>query len=61
MVLLGEGRFFGVVPMGEGYTYGFGAVDGDRFEDPLVGRLERFRRRSGSVFMVVLRAQISSA
>jgi hypothetical protein len=31
--------------MGEGYTYGFGAVDGDRFEDPLVGRLERFRRR----------------
>ena len=45
MVLLGEGRFFGVVPMGEGYTYGFGAVDGDRFEDPLVGRLERFRRR----------------
>ena len=27
------------------YTYGFGAVDGVRFEDPLVGRLERFRRR----------------
>ena len=45
MVLLGEGRFFGVVPMGEGYTYGFGAVDGDNFEDPLEGRLERFRRR----------------
>src|SRR5580692_8388830 len=45
LVLLGEGRFFGVVPMGEGYTYGFGAVDGDRFEDPLVGRLDRFRRR----------------
>jgi FAD-dependent urate hydroxylase len=45
MVLMGEGCFFGVVPMGEGYTYGFGAVDGSRFEDPLVGRLERFRRR----------------
>ena len=45
MVLMGEGCFFGVVPMGEGYTYGFGAVDGRRFEDPLAGRLERFRRR----------------
>jgi 2-polyprenyl-6-methoxyphenol hydroxylase-like FAD-dependent oxidoreductase len=45
MVLMGEGRFFGVVPMGEGYTYGFGAVDGRHFEDPLAGRLERFRRR----------------
>ena len=45
MVLMGDGCFFGVVPMGEGYTYGFGAVDGVRFEDPLVGRLERFRRR----------------
>jgi 2-polyprenyl-6-methoxyphenol hydroxylase-like FAD-dependent oxidoreductase len=45
MVLMGDGRFFGVVPMGEGYTYGFGAVGGGRFEDPLVGRLERFRRR----------------
>lgn len=44
-VLMGEGRFFGVVPMGEGHTYGFGAVDGARFEDPLVGRLGRFRRR----------------
>jgi len=45
MVLLGEGCFFGLVPMGEGCTYGFGAVDGKRFEDPLAGRLERFRRR----------------
>ena len=31
--------------MGEGYTYGFGAVDGRQFKDPLAGRLERFRRR----------------
>ena len=45
MVLLGEGCFFGVVPMGEAYTYGFGAVDSKPFEDPLAGRLERFRRR----------------
>ncbi len=44
MVLMGEGCFFGLVPMGEGYTYGFGAVDG-AFKDPLAGRLERFRRR----------------
>jgi 2-polyprenyl-6-methoxyphenol hydroxylase-like FAD-dependent oxidoreductase len=45
MVLLGEGRFFGLVPMGEGWTYGFGAVDGSRAPDSLAGRLERFRRR----------------
>lgn len=45
MVLMGDGCFFGLVPMGEGYTYGFGAVGGTRFESPLVGRLERFRRR----------------
>jgi 2-polyprenyl-6-methoxyphenol hydroxylase-like FAD-dependent oxidoreductase len=45
MVLMGEGCFFGVVPMGEGYTYGFGAVDGRQLKDPLAGRLERFRRR----------------
>ncbi len=45
MVLLGEGCFFGLVPMGEGCTYGFGAIDAPRFEDPLPGRLERMRDR----------------
>ena len=45
IVLMGEGLFFGLVPMGEGHTYGFGAIGGERFEDPLAGRLERFRRR----------------
>jgi FAD-dependent urate hydroxylase len=45
MVLMGEKSFFGVVPMGEGHTYGFGVVDGEPFEDPLAGRLDRFRRR----------------
>src|SRR5262249_54829225 len=45
MLLMGEKYFFGLVPMGEGHTYGFGAVDGERFEDPLAGRLDRFRRR----------------
>jgi len=45
MVLLGDGRFFGLVPVGDGQTYGFGAVDAGWSEDPLDGRLERFRRR----------------
>ncbi|MDA4130554.1 MAG: FAD-dependent monooxygenase [Thaumarchaeota archaeon] len=45
MTFMGEGRIFGVVPMGEGYTYGFGLVESARFEDPLEGRLERFRSR----------------
>ena len=45
MVLMGDGRFFGLVPMGEGHTYGFGALNVECSEDPLEGRLERFRRR----------------
>jgi FAD-dependent urate hydroxylase len=45
MVLMGEGRFFGLVPIGEGHTYGFGALNVEWSEDPLEGRLERFRRR----------------
>jgi 2-polyprenyl-6-methoxyphenol hydroxylase-like FAD-dependent oxidoreductase len=45
MLLMGDKYFFGLVPMGEGHTYGFGVIDGERFEDPLVGRLDRFRRR----------------
>lgn len=44
MVLMGEGCFFGLVPVGGG-TYGFAGVDAERFNDPLPGRLERFRRR----------------
>jgi 2-polyprenyl-6-methoxyphenol hydroxylase-like FAD-dependent oxidoreductase len=42
---LGEGCFFGLVPMGDGHTYGFGGVGGPRFDDPLQGRLERVRKR----------------
>ncbi len=45
MVLLGEGCFFGLVPMGEGHTYGFGSTCEPRFHDPLEGRLERVRKR----------------
>jgi 2-polyprenyl-6-methoxyphenol hydroxylase-like FAD-dependent oxidoreductase len=45
MILMGEGRFFGLVPVGGGQTYGFAGLDSDRFDDPLEGRLERFRER----------------
>jgi hypothetical protein len=45
MVLMGDGRFFGLVPMGEGHTYGFGSLNAERSDDPVEGRLERFRQR----------------
>src|SRR5512132_2834530 len=44
MVLMGEGCFFGLVPVGGG-TYGFAGVDAERFNAPLPGRLEWLRRR----------------
>lgn len=43
--LLGEGRFFGLCPVGDGRTYGFGYVMQSRFRDRLEGRLERLRSR----------------
>jgi FAD-dependent urate hydroxylase len=43
--LLGDGCFFGLCPVGEGRTYGFGYVAQPRFRDPLAGRLERLRDR----------------
>jgi 2-polyprenyl-6-methoxyphenol hydroxylase-like FAD-dependent oxidoreductase len=45
MLLMGEGCFFGLVPVGDGGTYGFAGAGGERFDDPPAGRLERFRRR----------------
>jgi FAD-dependent urate hydroxylase len=45
MVLMGEGCFFGLVPVGDGQTYGFAGLDSERFDDPPAGRLERFRAR----------------
>jgi 2-polyprenyl-6-methoxyphenol hydroxylase-like FAD-dependent oxidoreductase len=45
MIFMGDGRVFGIVPMGEGWTYGFGLVGSERFDDPIKGRLDRFRRR----------------
>lgn len=45
MVLLGDGCYFGMVPVGGGRTYGFGGLDTDRLDDPVPGRLARFRSR----------------
>jgi 2-polyprenyl-6-methoxyphenol hydroxylase-like FAD-dependent oxidoreductase len=46
--LLGDGCFFGLCPVGEGRTYGFGYVVQPRSRDPLAGRLERLRNRFAS-------------
>lgn len=46
--LLGEGCIFGLIPIGDGYTYGFGGVHETHFEDPVQGRLERIRQRFSS-------------
>jgi 2-polyprenyl-6-methoxyphenol hydroxylase-like FAD-dependent oxidoreductase len=47
-VLLGERSFFGLMPTGDGLTYGFGGVGTPQVHDPLEGRLERFRQRFGA-------------
>jgi 2-polyprenyl-6-methoxyphenol hydroxylase-like FAD-dependent oxidoreductase len=44
-LLMGDGCYFGLVPIGDGHTYGFGAVGGPRIDDPLAGRRERLRHR----------------
>ena len=43
--VLGDRCFFGLCPVGEGRTYGFGYVMLPRFHDPQAGRLERLRKR----------------
>ena len=43
--LLGEGCFFGLCPVGNGRTYGFGNVTESRFYDAVQGRRERLRER----------------
>ncbi len=43
--LLGEGCFFGLCPVGNGHTYGFGNITGPRAHEPMEGRLDRLRRR----------------
>ncbi len=42
---LGDGCFFGLCPLGNGRTYGFGNVAEPRFYDAVEGRLERLRNR----------------
>jgi 2-polyprenyl-6-methoxyphenol hydroxylase-like FAD-dependent oxidoreductase len=42
MVLQGDGCIFGVVPMGDRHTYGFGIESSPRLNDPLHGRLDAF-------------------
>jgi 2-polyprenyl-6-methoxyphenol hydroxylase-like FAD-dependent oxidoreductase len=43
--LLGDGCYFGLCPVGDGQTYGFGSVVGPRIIDPVEGRLSRLRER----------------
>jgi FAD-dependent urate hydroxylase len=50
LVVMGDGCFFGLVPVGNGRTYGFGGLDApEAFDDPLEGRLARFRDGFGSL------------
>jgi len=42
---LGDGCFFGLCPVGDGRTYGFGNVTTPRLHDPIQGRLHRLRDR----------------
>ena len=50
---LGDGCFFGLWPVGDGRTYGFGYVMGPRFRDPLEDRLERLRHRFAALGGIV--------
>jgi 2-polyprenyl-6-methoxyphenol hydroxylase-like FAD-dependent oxidoreductase len=42
--LLGEDCFFGLCPVGDGSTYGFGNITTPRTREPMAGRLDRLRR-----------------
>ena len=42
-VMLGEGRFFGLVPVGDGGAYGFAGLVSDRLQVPTESLLDRFR------------------
>src|SRR5215831_535464 len=43
--LLGTGGFFGLCPLDDGNTYGFGNLVGPKIEEPVAGRLKRLRGR----------------
>ena len=42
--LLGDGCFFGLCPIGDDRTYGFGNITEPRAHEPLAGRVDRLRR-----------------
>jgi 2-polyprenyl-6-methoxyphenol hydroxylase-like FAD-dependent oxidoreductase len=44
-LFLGTGRFFGLCPVGDGITYGFGNATGERLHDPVAGRRQRLAER----------------
>ena len=44
-LMLGDGCYFGIMPMGDGHTNVFGGIGMPRTHDPEQGRLERFRKR----------------
>jgi FAD-dependent urate hydroxylase len=44
-IMFGDGCFFGITPLGEEPTNVFGAVGMPRTQEPVQGRLERFRKR----------------
>src|SRR5581483_12077948 len=49
VVVMGERCFFGLVPVGNRHTYGFGGLNAEALEDPLEGRLERVRCLFGAL------------
>jgi 2-polyprenyl-6-methoxyphenol hydroxylase-like FAD-dependent oxidoreductase len=51
--LLDEGCFFGLCPVGDSCTYGFGNITEPRTREPMAGRLERLRRRFASFGEIV--------
>ncbi len=51
--LLGDGCFFGLCPVCNGQTYGFGNVTEPRFHDAVQGRLARLRKRFAAFGEVV--------
>jgi FAD-dependent urate hydroxylase len=44
-IFIGDGRFFGIFPIGARATTAFGVVESAAFVDPLDGRLRRLRER----------------
>ena len=51
--LLGDGCFFGLCPVGNGQTYGFGNVTEPRFHDAVQDRLARLRERFAAFGVLV--------